>query len=320
VDLGYNDFASLNQARWSQRFNAMKIVYRTKLGIMLQGTIEEALDSQFAEKYNRKVDLIFTSPPFPLTRKKKYGNLQGQEYIDWLSGFADGFKCLLKPRGSVVIEVGNSWEPGRPEMSTLGIRSLLAFLEKGQMVLCEQFIWHNPARLPGPAYWVTIKRIRVTDAITHIWWMSKSDYPKANNRRVLREYSPAMKNLLRTQKYNSGKRPSGHHINQSSFLNRNKGAIPSNLISLANTNNSPEYLEYCKRNDLEPHPARMPMGVAEFFIKFLTKEGDLILDPFAGSNTTGAAAEKLGRSWISIEPQETYILGSRGRFPGLRNK
>jgi len=61
----------------------------------------------------------------------------------------------------------------------------------------------------------------------------------------------------------------------------------------------------------------MPSGLAEFFIQFLTKRGDLVLDPFAGSNTTGGAAAKLLRKWIAVEADDTYIQGSRGRFPNL---
>jgi DNA modification methylase len=65
---------------------------------------------------------------------------------------------------------------------------------------------------------------------------------------------------------------------------------------------------------LETHPARMQMGLASFFIEFLTKPGDLVLDPFGGSNTSGYAAEMLGRRWLSVEANEEYALGSRGRF------
>jgi site-specific DNA-methyltransferase (cytosine-N4-specific) len=124
-----------------------------------------------------------------------------------------------------------------------------------------------------------------------------------------------MLNLLKRKKYNAGARPSEHHIGKTSFFRQHKGAIPSNVITLANTQASSAYLKYSRSKNLTPHPARMPIGLAEFFIKFLTKPGDLVLDPFAGSNTTGAAAEALGRKWISIEPNKDYVKGSCGRFP-----
>ena len=221
---------------------------------------------------------------------------------------------MLKENGSIVLELGNAWKPGRPVMSTLSIRALLAFLEAGNFALCQQFVWNNPAKLPGPAQWANIERIRVNDAYTLLWWMAKSDRPYADNRQVLTAYSSSMEHLLRTNRYNTGPRPSEHNIGQQSFLNDNSGAIPSNVLTLANTQSSSQYLTYCKTHKLRPHPARMPLGLAEFFIKFLTKPNDLVLDPFAGSNTTGEASEKLGRRWISVEPNKMYLEGSVGRF------
>ena len=292
----------------------MQIAYRTARGVFFQGLAENVLTSPKTTKYHGKVDLIFTSPPFPLNRKKKYGNFQGEEYINWLKDLAPTFKKYLKPKGSIVMEVGNSWEPGQPVMSTLALRALLAFLENGKLHLCQQFIWNNPARLPSPAQWVNVERIRLKDSYTHLWWMSPTERPKANNRRVLTKYSDSMEKLLASKKYNAGKRPSEHHIGEKSFLKNNKGAIPSNVITLSNTQASSDYLNYCRKHNLEPHPARMPIGLPEFFIKFLTNRNDLILDPFGGSNTTGAAAENLCRKWLAIEPKKNYIRASKGRF------
>lgn len=301
----------------NKSFDIPKISYKTQRGAMIQGSLENFFESKLVKKYSGKVQLIFTSPPFPLNRKKKYGNLTGEEYLIWLSNFAVLFKKLLKPNGSIVMEVGNSWLPGQPVMSTLAIESLLKFIKEGDLHLCQQFICNNPARLPSPAQWVTVERIRVKDSFTHVWWMSKTERPKANNRRVLKEYSKSMKDLLRSQKYNSGERPSGHHIGKKSFLNNNKGAIPSNVITLANTRSNDSYQTYCRKHSLPMHPARMQIDLAKFFIKFLTSPGELVLDPFAGSNTTGFAAEELKRRWLAVEINYDYVRGSRGRFKGL---
>ena len=294
-----------------------QIAYRTKYGSCIQAAAEDALGAAPPIQYLQDVDLIFTSPPFPLNRKKKYGNLQGQDYIDWLASFAPLFRSCLSEQGSIVIEMGNSWERGHPVMSTLSLRALLAFLDEGGFYLCQQFVWHNPARLPSPVQWVNVERIRVKDAYTNLWWMSATDKPKADNRQVLTEYSESMKRLLKSGKYNSGKRPSEYNIGSKSFLRDNKGAIPSNVLTIANTRATSDYLRYCRAHDLQPHPARMPYELAEFFIKFLTDPEDLVLDPFAGSNTTGAVAERLKRKWFSIEPTEEYIEGSKGRFGEL---
>lgn len=292
----------------------LQLAYRSNLGIMYRGRAEDFFHANVAELYAGKVQLIFTSPPFPLNRKKRYGNEQGEKYVNWLQSFAAVFKQLLKPTGSIVIEMGNAWEPGEPVMSTLALESLLGFLKKGNFKLAEQFICHNPARLPSPAQWVNVERIRVKDAFTHLWWMAPTNRPKANNRRILKEYSPAMLQLLATKSYNAGKRPSEHHIGKTSFLKNNKGAIPSNVLTFSNTAAVDDYVRYCRSLGLQLHPSRMNARLPDFFIKFLTSPDDLVLDPFAGSNTTGAAAERLGRRWISVEARSDYVESSRGRF------
>lgn len=285
---------------------------------MIKGEAEDILRHPSLRRIRGRVQLIFTSPPFPLNRKKKYGNLQGKAYIEWLAGFAPIFREYVSQNGSIVLEMGNAWEPGRPVMSPLALRALLAFLDQGDLHLCQQFICYNPARLPSPAQWVNINRIRVKDSYTHVWWMSPTSRPKADNRRVLKPYSQAMLDLLSSKKYNAGKRPSEHRIGKNSFLTDNKGAIPSNVLTFSNTSASDKYLEYCRVHNFRPHPARMPPGLPDFFVRFLTTKGDLVLDPFAGSNTTGAVAEGLDRKWLSIETRADYITASLGRFPEAR--
>lgn len=244
-------------------------VYETTLGSMYYGLSERVLCTKRLKKQLNQVQLVFTSPPFPLNRKKRYGNLQGDEYIDWFAGFAPLLRNFITSDGSIVIEIGNAWEPGRPVMSTVVLKALLRFLEEGGLNLCQEFIWYNPARLPSPVQWVNVERIRVKDAFTRIWWMSPSEKPKADNRKILREYSDSMKKLLETGKYNSGKRPSEFNIGKDSFARNNKGAIPPNviggdeapsistLLKGANTRSSEQYQSYCRDNDIRLHPARM---------------------------------------------------------------
>jgi DNA modification methylase len=293
------------------------VAYQTTLGRMMLGLSDDLLRSGTLEKFEGKVNLVFTSPPFPLNRKKRYGNKNGQEYIEWLSSYGPLLKKMLTPDGSIVMEIGNAWEQGSPVMSTLPIRSLLRFQEDNELFLCQEFVWHNPAKLPTPAQWVNIERLRVKDNFTKIWWLSPTEKPRADNRRVLQEYSKSMKDLLKSGKYNAGKRPSEHRIGEESFLNNNGGAIPGSVLTFANTQANDEYQNYCREHNIEPHPARMPIELAGFFIRMLTAPGDLVLDPFAGSNTTGAASERLGRYWLSIEAEEKYVLGSVGRFSNL---
>lgn len=262
---------------------------------------------------NDSIDLIVTSPPFGLIGKKKYGNFREEEYILWFLEFAQEFKRVLKENGSCVIDIGGTWETGYPVKSLYETRLLLRLVDEIGFNLAQEFFWWNPSRLPSPAEWVTKRRVRVKDSINKIWWLSKSKWPKSDNLRILEPEKPAM-TLLRKKGYNDGKRPSGHTIGTKSFFTKTKGSIPSNLIAVANTGNDRFYTEYCKEKDLEIHPARFPEDIPEFFLRFLTNKNDIILDPFAGSCTTGAIAERLDRRWINIEIQKHYLEGAEIRF------
>src|SRR6266511_5341970 len=143
-----------------------QLAYATELGAMYEGTAEAFLGSSVGQALRGEVQLVFTSPPFPLNRKKRYGNRVGDEYLAWLAALAEPLGDLLTEDGSLVVELGNAWEPGQPVMSTLALKALLRILEGGRFHLCQQFVVHNPARLPSPAQWVNVERIRVKDAYT----------------------------------------------------------------------------------------------------------------------------------------------------------
>ena len=288
--------------------------YTTSKGICINADCVEVIDNYLLSKYKGKIQLILTSPPFPLKRAKKYGNKTGEDYLDWLCEIGNKLKPLLTKDGSVVIEIGNSWNAGEPTFSTLPIETLLEFKKRCGLYLCQEFIYYNPARLPGPIEWVNKRRIRVKDSFTQIWWMSQTPYPYANNNDVKEAYSKQMKKLISSGKYNSGARPSEHIISDTAFSTDNGGAIPSNVIIAANTNSNDKYLKKCKENGLDIHPARMAPAIPEFFIKFLTRENDIVLDCFGGSNTTGYTSERLNRQWITIELDSNYYNGSKYRF------
>ena len=307
----------------------MQPYFRTKWGRAYHSSIEHFLIDRSAQTLKDKTNLIFTSPPFPLQNPKKYGNLRGQDYVQWLANVVEQLVPFLTPDGSLVIEIGNAWNKGEPTMSIVPMETLITLARMTDLTLCQQFVWHNSAKLPGPAEWVTKKRVRVTDSFTHIWWFAKGANPKANNRNVLTPYSEGMKTLLRRQTYNSGSRPSGHAISRQGFLTDNQGSIPrsflddsdmlhdatASLVS-ANTTTDAKYRAWCQERNLHLHPATMAPQVVDFFIRFLTESGDLVFDPFGGSCVTGYVAQSLERRWICVEPTKDYLAGARGRFAG----
>ena len=290
-----------------------EIAYSTKFGKAITGDSLAVLPHLIDQGV--RVKLIMTSPPFALVRKKDYGNEDADSYLRWFEQFVPLFKQILTPDGSLVIDIGGAWIKGLPCKSTYNFKLLLQICESG-FYLAQDFYHYNPARLPTPAEWVTVRRLRVKDAINNVWWLTLDPFVKSDNRKVLRPYSESMKGLLRNG-YKAQLRPSGHDIS-TKFQKDNSGSIPPNLLEFANTESNSYYLRRCTDETIKPHPARYPTALPEFFINFLTEPGDLVLDPFGGSNVTGAAAEALRRQWISIELDPMYVKASQFRFEQRR--
>src|SRR5262245_24787676 len=251
-----------------------------------------------------------TSPPFALRRQKAYGNVTASEYVDWFWPFAQQIHRVLRPDGSFVLDLGGGWNPGSGTRSLYPYRLILRLCEIFH--LAQDFYWYNPSKLPTPAEWVTIRRTRVKDAVTTLWWLSKTESPQADNRRVLKPYSKSMRRLLK-HGYDMAMRPSQHEIGPH-FRKDNGGASPPNLLSVPNTRSNDEYIRRCRAAQLPVHPARFVQEIPDFFIRFLTEPKQIVLDPFAGSNMTGHVAEQLSRRWIGCEINSDYVAGSRLRF------
>lgn len=307
---------------------------------------------------DESIDVICTSPPFALLRKKAYGNVHSSEYVAWFMRFAREFTRILKPTGSLVIDIGGTWVKGMPVRSLYHYELVLELCKPieqggGGFYLAQELYWYNPAKLPTPAEWVTVRRERVKDAVNTVWWLSRNPHPKANNRRVLKAYSEAQVKLMRDG-YKAKMRPSEHDISDK-FGKDNNGAIPPNIvngsqngdnigqsvlinpssdidrseavdkndnpeqvsvnvISASNTSSNDQYLRLCRENGVKPHPARFPYALPEFIIGLCSEPDDVILDPFAGSNMTGYVAETMDRKWIALEESEEYLQGSVYRF------
>lgn len=293
-----------------RRKRSVSKFFSTKRGSMWIGN---SLDWMAKAKAG-SVDLVMTSPPFGLVRKKTYGNEDAHAYCEWFRPFAEGFKRILKERGSLVIDIGGVWKPGLPTRSLYHFELLIMLCEEYGFHLCQEHYWWNPAKLPTPTEWVNVRRVRVKDAINCVWWLSLTPWPKANNRRVLAPYSNSMKKLFKNG-YRAKTRPSGHIISKK-FGKDNGGSVPPNLLAIANTESNGQYQAYCLKNSLDIHPARFPALLPEYFIRMLTDPGDMVLDPFGGSCVTGMVAEALDRRWVCVEPNTGYLSGGLARFEG----
>ena len=288
-----------------------KPLYTTEYGAAYVGDSLELL----AQLDSNSIDLVMTSPPFALQREKTYGNVEQEAYVNWLFVFCEQVYRVLKPHGSFVIDLGGAYQSKRPVRSLHNYRILIKLCDELDFRLAEEFFWYNPSKLPSPIEWVNKRKIRAKDSVNTIWWLSKTDHPKANVSNVLVPYSERMKKLLKNPEkyYQPKERPSGHDIG-TAFATNNGGAIPSNLLQIPNTESSSRYIQLCKAVNVPSHPARFPQKLPLFFINFLTEPGDIVLDIFAGSNTTGAAAESVNRRWIAFEQNLSYLSASVFRF------
>ena len=283
--------------------------------------------------HDESIDLVVTSPPYGLLKKKEYGNEDQHDYVKWFRPFARELHRVLKPNGSLVINIGGAWQKGQPTRSLYPYRLMLDLCEPDRrrksapaFHLAQEFYWFNPAKLPNPVQWANVTRERVKDAVEPVWWLSKDPHPKACNRRVLVPYSEHMRRLLKSGKYNSGARPSGWNISKV-WARDNGGAIPSNFVTddaldhvfnllvVSNTSSNDPLRKSVKEKGGNAHPAMFPTALPEFFIRMLTDEGDTVLDPFAGSNSTGWVADGLQRRWIAIDLGKSYVDDSRLRWP-----
>ena len=303
-------FAPASAIRLEAREPALpdKPTYRTALGAAYVADSREFLRAL----PDQSVNLVLTSPPYALHFKKEYGNVEKHGYVAWFLPFAREIFRVLRSDGSFILNIGGSFNPSAPTRSLYHFKLLIALVEEIGFHLAQECFWYNPAKLPAPAEWVTVRRQRVKDSVEYVWWLSKTAWPKANNRNVLVPYSADMQRLIK-KGYRAKLRPSGHNITHKFQADRG-GAIPSNIIERGNNESNSEYIKACRAANLKVHPARFPAALPEFFIKLCTRPGDTVVDPFAGSNTTGYVAEMLGRPWIAIEMNADYVSASKLRF------
>ncbi len=292
-------------------FNKADLCYTTNHGVAVCGDSRDLLTCLG----DNSINLVMTSPPFALQRKKEYGNESQEDYVDWLIEFARAASPKIAENGSFVLDLGGAYQKGIPVRSLYQYEVLLRFCKELGYFLAEEFFWHNPSKLPSPIEWVNKRKIRAKDSVNTVWWFSKNPFPKADISRVLVPYSERMKKLLKNPDafYSPKKRPSGHDIGKG-FGNDNGGAIPPNLLQFPNSESNSTYQRGCKVAGIKRHPARFPEKLPEFFIKFLTDPDDLVVDIFGGSNTTGSVAERLERKWISFDLSREYLAASSFRF------
>jgi DNA modification methylase len=305
--------------------------YSTALG---DANLADALDVLKAIP-DGSINAVVTSPPYALHFTKEYGNTEKQGYVEWFLPFAAEVRRVLSDDGSLVLNIGGSYNKGLPTRSLYHFHLLIALVERTGFHLAQECFWFNPAKMPMPAEWVTVRRFRVKDAVEYVWWLAKTPWPKADNRAVLRPYSKDMErqNQRGVQRTT---RPSGHNIKPSFSKLEPGGSIPPNigeeelatdLLKFGNNAANDLYTERCKEAGVKIHPARFPAALPEFFVKLLRKRAISCWTPLRGPTPPGllrracsADGLPLKRSRLTWEPASSGLGNQEVQGRGLADR
>lgn len=326
LDLGY--FSTSARGVWeltdqgrgalrNVRRGVIVTVFETDDGIAVAANVEDASRLLLPGS----IDLLFTSPPFPLLSGKEYGTSSTAEWLNWMTGMMADWTGLLAPTGSIIMHLGEVYYRGMPVQSQYIERLAIRLEDDLGLYRAGRLYWENPSRLPD-LQWAAIQRKRVRSTVDPLLWFSKIPDPKADNRRVLEPYAEKTKEQFIGKKFKSVERPGGINLGENSWTRDNGGRIPGSLVRSGNVSGMDAYSRACRVAGIKLHPARMPSCLAEFAIKLTTEPGDLVVDPFFGSGTTGAVAQALGRRWMGVERSLAYLEGAATRFtdfPGFRS-
>lgn len=288
--------------------------FSTDLGVAILGSC----DSVFAS-IDAPITLVVTSPPYPLSTARRYGNVTEPEYVDWICRTIEPVVKNLVPGGSICLNVSNDiFLPQSPARSMYCERLLLALYDRLGLHLMDRLIWENPQKPPGPFQYASKARTQLNVAYEPVYWLTNDPHRvKSNNRRVLQEHTERHLELIRAggEQREAVFSDGAYRVRPGSFGNETPGRIPRNILRFGHRCRAQsEYKKAAQGLGLPVHGAPMPARLAAFLIEFLSEPGDVVADPFAGSFTTPAEAERLGRRWLATDTMAEYVLGGSTRF------
>lgn len=292
------------------------IAFSTELGVAIWGRCEEVFPG-----LTESVALCMTSPPYPLRKARAYGGPTAADYTDFLCRTLEPIVRALIPGGSLVLNISNDiFEPKRPNRDLYAERLVLALHDRLGLSLMDRIPWVNPSKPPAPTHWACVRRVQLVATYEPVYWFTNDpDRVRADNRRVLEAHTARHQALIaaggerRTTVYGDG----ACRVRPGNFGQLTAGRIPRNVITRGHRcQDTQTYRQVAQALGLKPHGAMYPTALPDFFIRFLTEPGDLVIDPFGGSGKTGLAAERLGRRWLMTEQIREYLQGSAELFRG----
>jgi len=288
--------------------------FSTDLGVAILGSC----DSVFS-KIDAPIVLCLTSPPYPLAKPRAYGNVSADHYTDWICKTLEPVVKNLVRGGSIALNVSNDcFLSGLPARSTYRERLVIALEDRLGLYKIDEIPWINESKAPAPVQWASKERFLLNVAWEPVYWFSNSPlHMHSDNRRVLKAHTDRHLALIRNggeQRIRS-QSDGAYSVRGGSFSSNTGGAIARNVLKFGHAcGDQMAYKRDARALGLPVHGAPMPLELAKWLIQFLSRPGDLVCDPFAGSHTTPKAAELLGRRWISTERILEYVMGSATRF------
>lgn len=293
----------------------------TELGVALWANAEDVFD-----RLDQPITLILTSPPYALARPRAYGNVRQEDYVEWLVEALSPLVRRLRPGGTLALNVSNDiFEAGSPARSLYRERLVIALCETLGLHKWDEFIWHNPCKAPGPLQWASRTQQQLNVAWEPVYIFTNN--PRlcvASNRRVLQQHTERHLQFMsrggetRDSVFSDG----AYRVRPGAYSRVTPGRIARNLQTIPHRGNDP-VLQRARKQAAEMglpvHGAPMPLALADFMVRYLSEEGDLVVDPFGGWGTTGFAAEKHGRRWISTEKHLEYVQGTSLRFDAVES-
>lgn len=296
--------------------------FSTELGLALWANNVDVFSA-----LGEPIHCVLSSPPYPLSQPRAYGGPTVDVYVDFICTHLEPIVRLLAPGGTICINVTNDvFIRGMPARHLYREELVLAMCKRLGLYKLEEMIWVDPTKAPGPVAWASKKRVQLNVGWEPIYLFTNDPTRVfADNRRVLREHTPAQKRLIarggesRTGTYGDG----ANRIRPGSFGLETQGAIPKNVLVYPHRCSSQIALRKRLRElGLPMHGATMPLPLAKFLVEFLTEPGQLVVDHYGGWLTSALAAEKSGRRWVATERMGEYLKGAQLRFldaPGFES-